>query len=96
MEDHLLWLRIACSGLAIDKLPLSLAYTFKAAYGDAGLSSQMLPMACADLSNYRQLRLEGLISGPLAWVLYGYSVLKTIRRWLLHTFSRFRSTPDHP
>ena len=78
-------------GLPIDKLrslsptPSRRATAIRAQFADAAHGR-------ADLSNYRQLRLEGLISGPLAWVLYGYSVLKTIRRWLLHTFSRFRST----
>jgi glycosyltransferase involved in cell wall biosynthesis len=96
MEDHLLWLRLALSGKHLEILPLALAYTFKPAYGAAGLSSKMLPMALGDLANYRELRREGLIGAALAWPLYGFSILKTCRRALLAIFAGFRSTPDHP
>ncbi|MBS1212950.1 MAG: glycosyl transferase family 2 [Proteobacteria bacterium] len=88
MEDHLLWLRLALQGYRIEKLGVALAYIFKASYGESGLSAQMVPMARADLANYRELRLEGQISAPLAALLYVYSIAKSIRRFSLVALKR--------
>lgn len=80
MEDYLLWLRIVCSGYRIEKLVIPLAYVYKAPVGEEGLSSQLFKMAKSDLSNYCELRRDGLINRLTAWVLYAYSTAKSIRR----------------
>ena len=96
MEDHLLWLRMACHGFRLFRIPLPLVYTYKAAYADSGLSSQMWPMALGDLANYRQLRAEGLLGASLAWPLYAFSVAKSLRRFALAATHRFAPAARHP
>lgn len=91
MEDHLLWMQIACEGLGIARLNAELAYTFKAPFGDAGLSGETLAMELGELANYRQLYGERLISLPMVTGLMAFSGLKYARRLaLLGLFPRGR------
>lgn len=88
MEDHLLWLQLVLRGYRIDQLDAPLADIFKASFGEAGLSAQMMPMAKADLLNYRVLRSEGLLSAPVAALFYAWSIAKTVRRFALFGWRR--------
>ena len=83
MEDHLLWLEIALSGIDIFRLEHALCHQYKAAFGDGGLSAQMWKMECGELENYRLLAARGLISRPVALALYALSLLKYCRRLVL-------------
>lgn len=93
MEDHFLWLRLGLAGHRIDLIDFPLAYSFKAPYGDSGLSAQMLAMARADFDNYWRLRQEGLVSLPAATVLCAYSALKSMRRLTLNAFRKRANRP---
>jgi len=83
MEDHMLWLEILFSGGRIDKLLTPLAAIYKRAFGDSGLSSQLIEMQKGDLSNYKNLLRMHYIS-HIQWVaLSTYSCLKFMRRLLI-------------
>jgi glycosyltransferase involved in cell wall biosynthesis len=83
MEDYLLWLEIVECGHAIAKLPHVLAYTFKAPYGEAGLSAQLWNMEKGELGVFSRLRAKGMIVWPLWLTLSGYSLVKFVRRMLM-------------
>lgn len=84
MEDHMLWLQIICSGVCVVKLSAELAAIYKGPFGVMGLSSQMWLMERGDLENYRRLYHAKLING-FQWATLGiYSLLKYVRRLLLH------------
>lgn len=83
MEDHLLWMRIACAGHAVARLEVPLCTIFKPAYGASGLSADLWPMERADLANYAELRREGRLGWPATLGLWTYSLLKFLRRLLL-------------
>ena len=80
MEDHLLWIRIACDGLPVVKLSAELAAIYKFSFGESGLSSNILAMERADLANYRQVYREGRINLMQLSGLMMYSILKYLRR----------------
>jgi hypothetical protein len=80
MEDHLLWMQLALSGHKILLIERPLATLFKASFGAAGLSAQLVSMERAELGNYRLLWREGRIGvGKLA-VLSAWSAAKFVRR----------------
>ena len=82
VDDHLLWLQIVCGGLRFVRLSAKLAYTYKAPYGESGLSSQLWKMEKAELENYWILRRGGCI-GTIATIgLSVYSLVKFLRRLL--------------
>lgn len=83
MEDHLLWLQLVLRGFRADRIEAELADIYKASFGEGGLSAQMLPMARADLRNYQVLRAAGLLPAAAAYLLYAFSIAKTVRRFLL-------------
>ncbi len=83
MEDHLLWMQIAYAGLGVARLNAELAYTFKAAFGESGLSSAMRDMHRGEIANYRQLHEEGHYGRAALVALLVYSMAKYARR-LLH------------
>jgi glycosyltransferase involved in cell wall biosynthesis len=80
MEDHLLWMRASLRGERVMRLEEFLAFTFKAPYGEAGLSAQLRQMEIGELANYADLRREGLLSAPALWFLKVYSLAKFVRR----------------
>jgi hypothetical protein len=83
MEDYLLWLELAAQGHRIALLPQTLAYTFKAAIGESGLSAQAWSMEKGELAAFRSLRRAGHI-GATAWLaLSAFSLLKFLRRLLM-------------
>jgi glycosyltransferase involved in cell wall biosynthesis len=80
MEDHWWLLQIAFSNLNIYKIELPLAYTFKADYGEGGLSENLWEMEKAELDNYRRLQESGMIVWPGALFFTMYSLMKYFRR----------------
>jgi hypothetical protein len=80
MEDHLLWLDIACDGCRIDRLGVDLAATYKTSYGVGGLSANLWEMERSDLDNYRLLRARVRLSLLRSYALMKFSLLNFIRR----------------
>ena len=84
MEDHMLWLKIICSGGRVVKLNTELAAIYKEPFGVAGLSAQVWLMERGDLGNYRRLYRDNLIRGYQLAALSLYSVLKYVRRLFIY------------
>lgn len=84
MEDHMLWLKIVCSGGRVVKLPAELAAIYKEPFGVTGLSAQVWLMERGDLGNYRRLYREKYIEGYQFAGLGIYSVLKYLRRLFIY------------
>jgi len=83
MEDQRLWLEIVGGALQVVKLDAELAAIYKPGYGVSGLSADLWRMEQGELANYRYFFHQGKISPPLLAVLYGYSLLKYVRRLLI-------------
>lgn len=86
MEDHLLWLEIASSGLPVARLNETLAFVYKPPFGASGLSANLAAMEKAELGNYRVLKERGAISAAAMRILQGYSLAKFARRLLIAAF----------
>ncbi len=84
MEDHMLWLKIICSGGRVVKLPAELAAIYKEPFGITGLSAQVWLMERGDLGNYRRLYREKYIENYQFAALGAYSVLKYVRRLFIY------------
>lgn len=80
MEDHLLWLQIACAGYKVVRLNAELAFLYKAPFGETGLSSALWRMETAELDNYRRLFRAGIIGTPATLALWAWSLAKFTRR----------------
>lgn len=91
MEDHLLWMQVAADGLQVAKSDAALAAVHKAAFGEAGLSSHLMAMSRADLSNYWILRRQHRITALQALILSVWSLAKFVRRMLYVLFTRLSS-----
>ncbi len=100
MEDHLLWLQLACDGAPLVRLEAELAFIHKAPFGESGLSARLWSMEVGDLENYWLLADEKRLSIAWAMLLTVYSLLKFSRRLLLHalamSFRRVKPTPARP
>lgn len=84
MEDHMLWLKIVCSGGVVVKLSAELAAIYKRPFGVMGLSAQFWSMERGDLGNYRRLYRTNCINGYQLGALAIYSVLKYVRRLAIY------------
>lgn len=84
MEDHMLWLKIICSGGRIVKLSSELAAIYKEPFGAMGLSAQVWLMERGDLGNYRRLYEQKFVERYQFAALCIYSVLKYVRRLLIY------------
>jgi glycosyltransferase involved in cell wall biosynthesis len=84
MEDHMLWLRIVCSGERVVKLPAALAAIYKDPFGVTGLSSRVWLMERSDLGNYRRIYRDGSINLWQMSALVVFSLLKYARRMLIY------------
>lgn len=84
MEDHMLWLKIVCSGGAIVKLSAQLAAIYKEPFGVMGLSAQFWSMERGDLGNYLRLYQCNCIKGYQLIVLVLFSLLKYARRLAIY------------
>lgn len=85
MEDHMLWLKIICSGARVVKISAELAAIYKEPFGVTGLSAQVWLMERGDLGNYYRLYNEKFIKGYQFIALGIYSVLKYIRRLIIYS-----------
>lgn len=88
MEDHWWLLQIVFSGREIIRLNLPLAFTFKADYGEGGLSARLWEMERDELDNYWGLRRGGKLGLVSASLLSLWSLLKYARRWVVSTLAR--------
>ena len=96
MEDHMLWLKVACAGERVVKLPVDLAAIYKSPFGVTGLSSKVWLMERSDLGNYHRLYQRGYITPIQLGLLAVYSSLKYVRRLLVFmVFLRWK-TPNKP
>ncbi|MFZ2296161.1 MAG: hypothetical protein WAW46_14135, partial [Polaromonas sp.] len=84
MEDHMLWLKIICSGGHVVRLRTELAAIYKNPFGARGLSAQIWLMELGDLENYRRLYREKFVKSYQFAGLCIYSVLKYVRRLLIY------------
>jgi glycosyltransferase involved in cell wall biosynthesis len=83
VDDHLLWLQLVYHGFTFVRLSAKLAFTYKAPYGDSGLSSQLWKMEKAELENYWILYGDGCIGRGSAIGISAYSLAKFVRRLIL-------------
>jgi hypothetical protein len=90
-DDFLLWLSIVHDGREAWMLDSVLAYAFKAAYGEGGLSRDLWAMEKSELAVYSQLAHQGVISPLSHRLLALYSLLKHARRVALRAFTASRS-----
>jgi glycosyltransferase involved in cell wall biosynthesis len=88
MEDHWWLLVMAFSNYKIYKMPLPLAYTFKADWGESGLSGRLWEMEKEELDNYWRLQRMGLIARPVALIFTIFSLLKFFRRVIISATRR--------
>lgn len=84
MEDHMLWLKIVCSGNHAVKLASELTAIYKEPYGVTGLSAQIWLMERSDLGNYQRLYDERFINRYQLAALGIYSVMKYVRRLFIY------------
>jgi len=88
-EDYLLWLETVLSGFRVWYIDLPMAYSYKAPYGDKGLSSNLWNMEKGELDTYRKLYQKGLISFLAYSQLVHFSMLKHVIRFIkLHLFMK--------
>ena len=82
-EDYLLWLQIAFDGYAVWRLELPLASSFKAPYGEAGLTADLWNMEKGELDTFLRLHRQGHINGALLYAASAFSLIKFVRRWFI-------------
>jgi hypothetical protein len=82
-EDYLLWLEIAFSGIEAHKSDMALAFSYKAEYGQGGLSAQLWRMEQGELDTYLQLRKKKYISRSFFILLCTWSLIKFGKRALI-------------
>ncbi len=87
-EDYLLWLEIALSGHGVWLLDTTLGYSFKAPYGQSGLTENLWRMEKGEIDTYRKLHRKGLLTGLSTCFFIGFSVLKYFRRLLILRLSQ--------
>lgn len=79
-EDYLLWLQSAASGLQLFVLDVVLAYSFKPAYGEGGLSGDLWAMERGVQDNFHRLYREKAIGPVIYFAASLFSLLKFLRR----------------
>jgi glycosyltransferase involved in cell wall biosynthesis len=79
-EDYLLWCEIALDGNQCFRSPLSLAFLFKAHYGQGGLSGDLLRMQKGQLDTYTRLFKAKKIDALTLGLLYVWSICRFMRR----------------
>jgi glycosyltransferase involved in cell wall biosynthesis len=84
MEDHMLWLKVICTGGHIVKLDADLAAIYKEPFGEAGLSAQVWLMERSDLGNYLRLFQKKHVNIFQFILLVILSSLKYVRRILIY------------
>ncbi|MHB8978760.1 MAG: glycosyltransferase family 2 protein [Trichloromonadaceae bacterium] len=79
-EDYLLWLEIVCGGGSAYKINSPMAYLYKAAYGEEGLSAEMWKMQKGELDTYKRIRRSSCVSFIVYLFLLGWSCTRFFRR----------------
>jgi glycosyltransferase involved in cell wall biosynthesis len=91
-EDYFLWLQIALSQGKVHKIELSLAYLFKAKFGESGLSSHIWQMEAGELNNYFLLFKTNKISAFLFFRISRFNIPEIIASQLDVNISSRRNT----
>jgi teichuronic acid biosynthesis glycosyltransferase TuaG len=81
-EDFLLWAQIVLDGHLAWRLELPLAYVFKEAYGEAGLSSELWKMELGELDTYTRLVYQRRLNPLILFGIVPFSLFKFGRRLL--------------
>jgi len=89
-DDYLLWLRLLARGERALFLDAPLVHLHKAAYGEGGLSGQLVFMQRRELATYRALRTEKSISSLTLVGLQLFSLLKFLRRLMVVSTRKLR------
>jgi len=79
-EDYLLWCEIILSGYTCLKIDSQLTYLYKAAYGESGLSSNLLLMGTGELDSIRKLYQSSKIGLATYIISSAWSAIKLTRR----------------
>lgn len=87
-EDYLLWLQILLNGHEGFYSKSILAFSYKANFGGAGLSSDLWAHQKGELLTYRAIYIQKLISIYLFSILYVFSLLKFTKRILVSFFKK--------
>ncbi len=90
-EDYLLWLQLACDGHRMELFDAELAYVFKSAFGEGGLSASLWKMEQGELAVYWQLENENRLSYLTAFLCSIFSLLKFVRRAAIVMIMQFRA-----
>lgn len=88
MEDHWWLMQIAFAGYSIVELDQPMAFTYKADFGEDGLSSRLWQMEKSELDNYWRLAWARKISKPSLLLFSFYSLLKYVRRIVISQWRR--------
>jgi len=91
MEDYWWLMQVAFSGYSIVELGIPLSFTYKADYGESGLSNKLWQMEKSELDNYWQLGRTGKLSKLFVLLLWMFSLLKYTRRILISQWRRCSS-----
>ena len=83
-EDYFLWLEMVLNGVKSWYLDIPLAASFKSSYGEGGLSCDLVAMEKGELDTYRRLWRKNLLTTTLTIGLYGFSLIKHLRRMIIH------------
>ena len=82
-EDYLFWLRVCLSDAKVYRLEIPLASMHKAAYGQAGLSQNLVAMEKGELKTYRRIYESRAINCFQYYGLVLFSLAKFFRRIVL-------------
>lgn len=88
-EDANLWLRLIFSGHICMRTDNILAFSYKADFGDSGLSSNLLTMQKAVVKNYVELYKAKKISRLTLYTITIFSYFKFIRRIAISCYNYF-------
>ncbi len=83
-EDYFLWLEMVLNGVNAWYLDIPLAVSFKSSYGEGGLSRDLAAMEKGELDTYKRLCRKNLLPTTLTIGLYGFSLVKHLRRTIIH------------
>lgn len=87
-EDYLFWLRVCLSDAKVYRLEIPLASMHKAAYGQAGLSQNLVAMEKGELKTYRRIYENRAINCFQYYGLVLFSLAKFFRRVVLSSGMR--------
>lgn len=85
-EDYLLWLQILLNGYRGFYSKSILAFSYKDDFGQAGLSANLWAHQKGELSTYKTIYMQKLISISLLSLLYVFSLLKFTKRIVVSFF----------